>query len=95
MTNLINCLRVRACNDKERLEKADKVEMLAVTLLNVWKKETAASKGATFYMHAVVHHLPEMIRCLPVDVLLASGDSFEAKNQQLKRILRRSRSGVF
>ena len=89
MTNMINCLRVRACSEQERLEKAAKVESLALNLLSVWKEEAVATKGATFYMHAVVHHLPDMIRCLPVDVLLASGDSFEVKNQQLKRILRR------
>jgi hypothetical protein len=39
-------------------------------------------------MHAAKHHLPDQIRSLPVDIIQASGDAFEAKNQQLKKILR-------
>ena len=89
MTELIDRLRIRAVGQDERERKALDVEALAKTLLGTWKKEISAAKGVTFYMHACVKHLPDQIRSLPVDITLASGDSFEAKNQQLKRILRR------
>ena len=89
MTKLIDRLRVRAVGQNEREQKATEIEVLAKALLRTWKKEISSAKGVTFYMHACVHHLPEQIRSLPVDISLASGDSFEAKNQQLKRILRR------
>ena len=89
MTKLIDRARIRALTQSEREAKADEVEHLASDLLNIWKREISGAKGVTFYMHAAYHHLPDMIRRLPCDILLASGDSFEAKNQQLKKILRR------
>ena len=90
MSRLIDRTRLRAKSASEREEKAIDEEKLAGELLDTWKNAVSGAKGCTFYMHASFHHLPAMIRALPVDVILASGDSFEAKNQQLKKILRRS-----
>ena len=89
MTKLIDRARIRASTQSEREAKANEVENLASELLDIWRREVSGAKGVTFYMHAAYHHLPDMIRRLPCDILLASGDAFEAKNQQLKRILRR------
>ena len=89
MTKLIDRARVRATTREERNAKADDIEQLAGELLDVWVKEQSGVMGVTWYMHSAYHHLPGMIRSLPCDILLASGDSFEAKNQQLKHILRR------
>ena len=86
MTQLIDRCRVRAESQEEREVKARE---LAGSLLETWAKEVSGAKGVTFYMHAAYHHLPEMIRSLPVDIIMASGDAFEAKNQQLKKMLRR------
>ena len=86
---------MRAHSASEREAKAIECEQLAGELLDTWKREVSGAKGVTFYMHAVFHHLPSMIRTLPVDIILASGDAFEAKNQQLKRILRRRVSSRF
>ena len=87
MLELIDLCRTRAFGDDERQEKGLEVEKCGERLLQAWKK--ISQTGASFYMHAAYHHLPEQIRTLPVDIIDASGESFEAKNQQLKRILRR------
>ena len=92
---LIDRARVRASTPLEREVKAHEVKQLAGDLLKTWEQEVSGSKGATFYMHAAYHHLPGQITSLPCDVLLASGDAFEAKNQQLKKILRRQPSLIF
>ena len=89
MTKLIDRARLRATTQVERETKADDVERLARALLETWTRECSGAKGITFYMHTTYQHLPDMIRRLPCDILLASGDAFEAKNQQLKKILRR------
>ena len=89
MSKLIDRCRIRAHTQSERETKASEVEELATELLDTWKREVSGAKGSTFYMHAAKHHLPDQIRSLPVDIIQASGDAFEAKNQQLKRILRR------
>ena len=89
MADLIDRLRERANSSELRQQKAADVERLAGTLLDKWQTCTSSVKGTTYYMHAAFHHLPDQIRSLPVDIIWASGDSFEAKNQQLKRILRR------
>ena len=88
MTKLIDRLRRRASTQEERSLKALESKELAENLIDIWKAETTSST-CSFYMHICVHHLPDMIARLPIDIILASGDSFEAKNQQLKRILRR------
>ena len=89
MTKLIDRARLRAQSLIERQTKAIEVKKLAGDLLDTWEREVSGAKGATFYMHAAYHHLPETISNLPCDILQASGDAFEAKNQQLKKILRR------
>ena len=89
MTKLIDRARLRAHTQGEREAKATEVKDLAGKLLDTWASEVSKASGVTFYMHAAYHHLPDMIRVLPVDIILASGDAFEAKNQQLKRVLRR------
>ncbi len=89
MADIVDCVRVRVSGDSARKDKANTVRHLGRKLLRLWREKVSEVKGATWYFHAVVHHLPDLIERLPVDVLLASGDSFEAKNQQLKGILRR------
>ena len=87
MLELIDLCRKRAYGELARMKKSEQVEACAERLLKAW--HGISQTGATFYMHVAYHHLPEQIRSLPVDILDASGDSFEAKNQQLKRILRK------
>ena len=89
MKLIINRVRLHASNQAERQSKADAVRAHAKALLQLWAKEVSHIRGANFYMHIAFHHLPEFIERLPVDILQASGDSFEAKNQELKKILRR------
>ena len=89
MAGLVDRLRVRSKTSDDRNQKADDVERLARELRDDWQTCTSGVKGTSFYMHAALHHLPDQIRSLPVNILLASGEAFEAKNQQLKRILRR------
>ena len=86
MLELIEICRERAYGEGARLKKALRVEACAAKLLECWNKITA---NVTYYMHAAYHHLPDQIRRLPVDILDASGDTFEGKNQHLKGILRR------
>ena len=89
MVKLIDCVRKRAEGPVQRIEKAERVKEIARALLVSWKENICESKGTSWYMHGAYHHLPDMIRRLPVDVLEASGDSFEHKNQDLKRMTRR------
>ena len=89
MKRLINCVRLHAAGQEQRSAKADQVKLFALELLTLWRREVSTYRGCNFYMHIAYHHLPDFIRRLPVDILQASGDSFEAKNQEMKRRLRR------
>ena len=89
MKRIINHVRLHASGQVARTTKAAAVKEAAGELLTLWEKEVSKYRGANFYMHIAYHHLPEFIARLPVDILQASGDSFEAKNQELKRRLRR------
>ena len=89
MKRIINTVRTHAAGQVERSAKACTVKLLGKTLLELWASKVSQYRGANFYMHIVYHHLPEFIERLPVDILQASGDSFEAKNQEMKRRLRR------
>ena len=89
MKKIINCVRLHADGAEARKAKADVVRKYAKALLELWAKKLSSFKGANFYMHIAFHHLPDFIERLPVDILQASGDSFEAKNQEMKKILRR------
>ena len=89
MKKLINRVRVHAAGQAARSSKAVEVREIAKDLLLLWGAEVSSHRGANFYMHIAYHHLPDFIERLPVDILQASGDSFEAKNQELKRRLRR------
>ena len=89
MKKIINCVRLHAAGQAERSAKADLVRVHAKALLELWAAEVSHIRGANFYMHIAFHHLPDFIERLPVDILQASGDSFEAKNQEMKKILRR------
>ena len=89
MKKLINRVRRHAAGQAERSEKAAQVKDIAKDLLVLWGAEVSQYRGANFYMHIAYHHLPDFIDRLPVDILQASGDSFEAKNQEMKRRLRR------
>ena len=89
MKGIINCVRLHASGPEKRRAKAQLVKGLAKQLLELWAAEISTFRGANFYMHIAYHHLPDFIERLPVDILQASGDSFEAKNQEMKRRLRR------
>ena len=89
MRRLINRVRLHAAGSIERLSKSVEVKAIALELLNLWRAEVSSFRGCNFYMHIAYHHLPDFIARLPVDILQASGDSFEAKNQEMKRRLRR------
>ena len=89
MKSIINDIRLHASGATARSEKAKRVKATASMLLELWRKEVSNFKGANFYMHIAFHHIPDFIARLPVDILQASGDSFEAKNQEMKRRLRR------
>ena len=89
MKRIINAVRLHANGQAERSCKAADVREAAGQLLQLWQKEVSKYRGCNFYMHIAYHHLPDFIERLPVDILQASGDSFEAKNQELKRRLRR------
>ena len=94
MCSLVDRCRTRAVGAEQRKEKANDVKQAAALLLQRWKVDEAHSHGATWYMHACYHHLPDQIESLPCDIIQASGDSFEAKNQQMKQILRRFDSNL-
>ena len=89
MKQIINAVRLHASDHEERAAKAATVKESARQLLLLWAAEVSSFRGANFYMHIAYHHLPGFIERLPCDILQASGDSFEAKNQELKRRLRR------
>ena len=89
MKKIINCVRLHAPDQASRTTKAGLVRAHAKALLELWTAEVSKIRGANFYMHIAYHHLPDFIERLPVDILQASGDSFEAKNQEMKKILRR------
>ena len=89
MKKIINYVRLHAAGPEARMNKASLVREYARELLVLWAKSVSKFRGANFYMHAAFHHLPDFIERLPVDILQASGDSFEAKNQEMKKILRR------
>ena len=89
MKLIINCVRLHAPDQAARNVKASVVRAHSKALLELWAKEVSHIRGANFYMHIAYAHLPDFIERLPVDILQASGDSFEAKNQELKKILRR------
>ena len=89
MKKIINCVRLHASGPVARLSKAALVRQHAHDLLKLWGSEVSKFRGANFYMHVAFHHIPDFIERLPVDILQASGDSFEAKNQEMKKILRR------
>ena len=89
MKKIINCVRLHAAGQDARNKKASLVRQHAKNLLTLWAKKVSHFRGANFYMHAAFHHIPDFIERLPVDILQASGDSFEAKNQEMKKILRR------
>ena len=60
---------------KRRDEKADTVKSLAL----VFRDEMCelVQEYATYYLHGLVHHLPDQIRECPVDVMDASGSGIE------------------
>ena len=89
MKRIINAVRLHASGQAARSSKAASVRQSAGELLQLWQAEVSKYRGCNFYMHVAYHHLPDFIERLPVDILQASGDSFEAKNQELKRRLRR------
>ena len=89
MKNIINCVRLHAAGQEARNKKAALVRQHAKDLLVLWTKKVSHLRGSNFYMHTAFHHIPDFIERLPVDILQASGDSFEAKNQEMKKILRR------
>ena len=89
MKRITNAIRVRAVGQEARVIKAEQVKTAAGLLLQLWAAKVSQWRGANFYMHIAFHHLPDFICRLPVDILQASGDSFEAKNQEMKRRLRR------
>ena len=89
MKRLINRVRLHAAGQVQRSAKAAEVKAVAFELLTLWRNEVSTFRGCNFYMHIAYHHLPDFINRLPVDILQASGDSFEAKNQEMKRRLRR------
>ena len=89
MKKIINAVRKHAAGKRDRMAKARNVKILAKMLLQLWASKVSQYRGANFYMHVAYHHLPDFIARLPVDILQASGDSFEAKNQEMKRRLRR------
>ena len=89
MKRIINLVRLHASGQEARDAKAEAVKEVAGQLLTLWEKDVSKYRGANFYMHTAYHHLPGFISRPPVDILQASGDSFEAKNQELKRRLRR------
>ena len=94
MKQIINTVRLHARGQAARTAKALAVKESARQLLVLWAAEVSGFRGANFYMHIAYHHLPDVIERLPCDILQASGDSFEAKNQELKRRLRRSANQV-
>ena len=89
MKKIINAVRMHAAGEDARVAKAQRVREAARCLLELWASKVSQWRGANFYMHIAYHHLPDFIERLPVDILQASGDSFEAKNQEMKRRLRR------
>ena len=89
MKLIINCVRLHASDQAERNTKASVIRGHAKSLLELWAKDVSHIREANFYMHIAYAHLPGFIERLPVDIHQASGDSFEAKNQEMKKILRR------
>lgn len=87
MARIVDRVRQRANSAEERASKADEVEDSAKQLLTIWKQNVG--HGCSWYMHSVAHHLPDMIRRLPCDILDASGESMEQKNQRSKWNFRR------
>lgn len=87
MASLVDRIRTRALTAEDRLEKATDVERLGKTLLSTWRQ--CVGQGCSWYMHAAAHHLPDMIRGLPCDILDASGEGLEQKNQRSKANYRR------
>ena len=79
-------IRERAHSLDERLVKADEVQLLASNLKTAWTAlQGDENNGMSWYMHVAHDHLPGMIRRLPCDILQASGDGIERKNQSFKR----------
>lgn len=87
MARLMDSIRTRAFTLEARAEKASNVEMLGKQLIEAWRQ--SIGQGCSWYMHAAAHHLPEMIRTLPCDILDASGEGLEQKNQRAKSNYRR------
>ena len=66
-----------------RNQKADTVKSLAI----VFRDELLqlVQEYSTYYLHGLVHHLPDQIRECPVDVMDGSGSGIEQINQYTKR----------
>jgi hypothetical protein len=88
MTHMIAELRRRTHTQQERQVKATNIQATAKSLLHAWTKNVG-THSCTWYMHASYHHLPDLIRRLPCDILDASGEGIEQKNQRTKSNIRR------
>ena len=70
---------------RNREKKAHDVQVLVDAFMPRLLAITDDS-GCTYYMHAMQHHLADMIRRLPVDVMDASTEPLEHKNSTNKRM---------
>ena len=77
---LLNVIRKRIVPTVAgRMDKARKVQALADVFIPRLLALTENS-GCTYYMHAIKHHLADMIMQLPVDIMDGGSDSLENKN---------------
>ena len=81
---LVNAVRKRIVPTQHaRNKKAADVQILVDAFIPKLLALTETS-GCTYYMHAMQHHLADMIRRLPVDIMDGSGEGLERKNRSNK-----------
>jgi hypothetical protein len=77
------------CDQSGREKKAAQVRELAVSFVQKFRLATS-NADVVWYMHTVVHHLPDFIRRLPCDISHCSGQGIEQLNQVVKRAMTRT-----
>ena len=74
------------CHNFETKEhKAIAVEKAALYFREMLRKTVMGGDSTwTYYMHCLVHHVPDQIRLLPVDIMDSSAIGIEHSNQIAK-----------
>ena len=87
MVEFFNAIKTR-CDGQTwtKPDKADFVQAKASRLLDVFTM-SQCEESVNYYLHCAFHHLPDIIRRLPIEVDDASGCCIEHAHQTVKQAM--------